>query len=125
MHDKRNYYAEIRKIKGVKMSLSSEVNGAKSPEQIPSVFAKEYESLLNDTGVDIEFLDSIKHIIKTKIHTNEHSFEEALLNETDICTAIKCLKSKKTDGLFDIVSDNILHGHPKLHDHMVKCSLHA
>ena len=43
--------------------------------------------------------------------------------------AIKCLKSKKTDGLFDIVSDNVLHGHPKLHDHMAKllsaCLVHG
>ena len=111
-----NIFQVIRKYRGVSSTFSSRIDSEVGAEDIANHFASIYSNLYNKTvvgdrlqGMAMALEDSIGSYSKYQINR----VTDDLIRE-----ALKKMKSKKSDALFDTMSDFYIHGPDELVSHL-------
>jgi hypothetical protein len=117
LNNKYDFYKEVKRFKGCKSKVATTVNGMQSKNDIANVFAKEYESLYN-SQLNID-LDVYRARLSTLIMANEQ-VENLIIKKENVYNAIKRLKKNKSDGVYELMSDNFIYGTDDLFLHLSK-----
>ena len=114
----RHFHKEVKKYKGVKSRASTTVNSCFGDENIAETFAKEYKSLFNSCNYDSDFHTKFRDQISCAIDTSNASMSDIKLYSADIQNAISHIKRNKSDGVFNLFSDNFVNAPVSLMDHL-------
>jgi hypothetical protein len=113
----RKFHIEVKKFKGVKPKFSNCVNGKRGTRDISEVFAQEYNDLFNSCEYEADFIRDFTECLNSHIRDTEIK-GHVQFSSFDIQKAIKNIKFRKTDGVFNLVSDNFKHATMCLYDHI-------
>jgi hypothetical protein len=119
----RQFHCEVKKLKGIKPRHANTVNGKQSKVDIAEEFAVEYKTLFNSCTYEPNFCNDFHSNLNALI-VNQKDDNASIFTTEDIMMAIKHIKFNKSDGVFNLVSDNYKHATPIFHDH-IKTLLNA
>jgi len=105
----RDFWAETKKIRHNKASLSSVVDGVCTPEGIADLFASNYQHLYTSVAYNV---DDMKHITETIDDSLSYSGlnMQSTISCSEVVAAISKLKVGKSDGSIGLCSDFFKHG---------------
>ena len=116
--DNRNFWKEIKRIKGTRSRMASKIDDVTGDEAITKVFSDKFKELYNCT--------SYNRFEMSKLH--ERTCDEIMykcLNSTcgchysnvtvtDVKEGLIKLKSGKKDGIYNLFTDHLIHGPHRL-----------
>ena len=114
----RQFHKEVKKYKGVKSRAPTSVNSCLGEENIADTFASEYKALFNSCNYDSDFQIKFRDQISCAIDTSNASMAELKLYAADIRNAISHIKRNKSDGVFNLFSDNFINAPDSLSNHL-------
>jgi hypothetical protein len=114
----RQFHAEVKKLKGIKHRHANTVNGKQSKKDIADEFAVEYKNLFNSCTYESNFYESFTLNLNSLIKC--HGVDTNIVNFSteDMMSAIKHIKFNKSDGVFNLVSDNYKHATHAFYNHV-------
>jgi hypothetical protein len=125
----RDFFKEIKKIKGKCNVSTSNVNGYTDNNDIAQLFASEYCELFNACEYDQEFIANVTSTINYKLNDCERYITDTFITKNDIQTALKRIKANKSDGVFDLVSNHFINAPDILFEYIAKlftmCLVHG
>ena len=114
----RDYWSEIKAIKGNNRCVPLSMDNEYSDSNIADIFANKYEKLYNSIGFDNNDMDLLKDIIDSKIDNSELNLSSCNISVNDVDIAVKSLNKGKSDGASDLTSDHIINGCKSLNVHI-------
>ena len=125
----RDFSNEIKKIKGKRTFQSTTLNGCVNHKDISEAFATEYKELYNACSYSENFKDDLMNRISDEITKSPTALNDFDIKSDDIRLALSKIKLEKSDGVFDLVSDNLKHAPEMLHGHLAilfkHCLIHG
>ena len=110
----RDFWIEVRKIKGTGIRMSDNIDNVNGPEDISNLFLSKYCDLYNsvsyDKGEMVDLKKSINKIITTGCADGSISDMGHSITVADIINNVKLMKCNKHDGLTGHYSDHIING---------------
>lgn len=118
VHDRgRNFWAEIKKIRGTKSSPSGTVDGLSDTAAIAGLFADKYRDLYTSVPYDEAemscIIDEVNDKLPHTVTTGDYTFYIGELKE-----AVKHMKRGKNDGCSQLVSDHLINANDDLLAHI-------
>ena len=119
---KRDFWTEIRKIRGNSSGIPNVCDGQSGDENIASLFHEKYERLYNSVSYNVNEMKTMKADLNCSIM--DHCIEDhdkckcVFISVSDIVKTVKGLKQGKHDGNNGHFSDHLIHGTPKLYVYM-------
>ena len=113
----RKFHTEVKKFKGVKSRVASVVNGCHTSKEIADSFAVEYKNLYNSCNLDSAFVSDFSHDILSMMSCSNIS-QSLNVTTADISEAISHIKHNKSDGVFNILSDNFINAPDIVSSHL-------
>jgi hypothetical protein len=113
-----DFWAEVRKIKGVKAQLPNSIDGKTEEAEICELFSHKYETLLNSVSYNTDDMNSILKSIDCDIDQScnkDRCYSKHNINVNDLMEAVKELKPHKTDGNDGCQSNHLIHGTQRLY----------
>ena len=104
----RDFWNEVRKIKGRDNYLPACVDGVNTDNEICDVFSRKYESVYNCVSFDTGDMQNIVDIVNERITCEE--IGDVTISVQDVIKCIGYIKSGKSDGYEGLYSDNLIHG---------------
>jgi hypothetical protein len=114
----RDFFSEVNKIKGKKRCFANTMNGVSGSKNIAESFATEYEQLFNSCEYKQNFTESFYNDITTKIKEMKNPECDTSICCDDLKEALSNIKSNKSDGAFNLVSDNFICAPQLLYSHL-------
>jgi len=114
----KDFWHEVKKVRGVKTQLPSTVDGITGESEICDVFAQKYESLLNCVSYDQGEMSSIVSDIDKNILSscsNHSCYNDHVITVKQVSEAVNELKPNKRDGNEGCQSDHLINGTHRLH----------
>ena len=120
-NDGRNYWNEVRHIKGKCKLTASVVNGKSDGRDIANEFMIVYKNLYNSVSSSQDDLTAIDAKVKCIIDIKSKSvcLQECNVSLEEVRKAVSFLKKGKSDGL-NFMSDNIINGGDQLYVHLAR-----
>ncbi len=115
-NNKKNFWAELKRIIGRSSSLPSTVDDIVGADDIAELFHTKYDSLYNSVSYDTQEMAALTNEIESSIRCQSLTWNR--INVDDIRHAINLIKAGKHDGLTGHCSDHIKNGTHMLHTHM-------
>ena len=114
-----DFWREVKKVKSSKGNkVASSIDGQSSGQNICDVFLNKYECLYNSVSYDKAEMNSVKTEINKLIENKcicDNCYNNHTINTNDVCKAISNLKTKKSDGMTDQMSDHFINGTCRSH----------
>ena len=121
-HRNRDYWREVRKIRGKKKSNAAVVNGYTESKDIANEFANKYSLLYNSVRSDPDELHSLAYNIDDGIQSScmhDHcSFTHRITIE-HIVESVQLLRPGKSGGANGVMSDSFIHGTNLLYQYIL------
>ena len=114
----RDFWAEIKKIRGNKASLSRVVDGCTDQSSISELFADEYKSLYTSVPYDSTEMQNIRDWVDSQLKEPCFTDVDYIINCQDVDNAIHKLNAHKNDGNLGLSTDHFLHGGSDLYIHI-------
>ena len=116
----RDFWKEIKKIRGCNKHLPSAIDSISDSDDIASLFAGKFSALYNSVPCDEELMHNVC------ISVSESVNDVCICNKSDVnhlhninvkqvMKAVNEMKSNKKDGTNMLISENIIHGTHKLY----------
>ena len=102
----RDLWSEVKKLNASKKTSPICVDGCTDDGKIASIFNEKYETLYNSVPYNAYDMSNIKCKIDKRIKSCHHDRYQVNVNE--LVTAVKHLKTGKSDGEEGLYSDNII-----------------
>ena len=116
--DNKNFWKEIKRIKGTRSRMASKIDDVTGDEAITKVFSDKFKELYNCT--------SYNRCEMSKLHerTCDEIMDKCLnstcgchysnVTVTDVKEGLNKLKSGKKDGIYNLFTDHLIHGPHRL-----------
>lgn len=103
----RNFWSEIKRMRGNKAGVSRTVDGLTDADSIANLFADKYRELYTSVPYnESEMQDIVRCVQEAPIGAS--STTDCIINTNDVKTAIARLKAHKNDGSSEFSSDHIV-----------------
>jgi hypothetical protein len=120
---------QLRKVNFLNAILKSSINGYNNAKDISEAFAAEYSALYNSCTYSDNYIDDLMLTIQSDINMSPTSLNDCNVQKCNIKNAIRKIKSNKSDGVFELVSDNLKYADDDLYDHLAilfrSCLIHG
>lgn len=118
IHDRgRNFWSEIKKIRGTKARSPGAVDGLSDTPSIAALFADKYRDLYTSVPYDEVDMQRIMDVVNSKLPcTNVTS--DYMFYATEVREAIGHMKRGKNDGSNELVSDHLINANDDLIIHI-------
>ncbi len=117
LRDNKDYWGEVKKIKGTSNVIATKVNGKDTAPGIASEFALKYDKLFNSVKSDDCIMKSIGSCIENDLHTLCDIDSGWYINNCVSCDSVKRIivnmKRGKSGGDTGLCSDNFIHATDK------------
>jgi len=113
----RNFCKEVKRIRGRTSNVSSVVDGQSSSADIANMFGSKYSDLYSCVSYDIEDMELIRSELNTSVKNDGYDGASAV-NENDIMSTIRKLKSGKRDGSLGLCTDHFINACSELAAHV-------
>jgi hypothetical protein len=114
----RDFWTEIKRIRGNKAGLSRIVDGCIDEASISKLFADKYKCLYASVPYDTVEMQNIQDIVDSQLAASDFFDDSYIINYQDVSDAIFKLNAHKNDGNLGISTDHFLHGGSDLHMHI-------
>ena len=111
-----NIFQEIKKYRGISTTVSSRIDDEVGAENIANHFANIYSGLYNKVELG-DKLDGITRCLEDSI-SDQNMYQVNRVTEDLVREAMKKMKPKKSDAIFDAVSDFYINGPDELVTHL-------
>ena len=118
LNKSKDFWQEVRKMKGVKAHLANTVDDITGEDNICDLFSEKYETLLNSVSYNVDEMSCILNSIDNNIMSsccNNSCHSNHVICTSEVIDAIKELKPNKSDGNEGCQSDHLIHGTCRLH----------
>ena len=112
--DKRNFWTEIKKVRGRNASHSTSIDGVQGEQSISDLFSQKYKNLYNSVPYNIEEMSALKASLDHDI-IHHGQCEKHLINVNDVMYMVKSLKPGKHDGNKGHFSNHLISGTNRLY----------
>ena len=112
-----NIYSEVKRLRGNKSSSVNKIDNIKGSVNISNHFAGIYSALFNNANCSFDDYQKTKQRIISNVSNNNMKTIEKVNSEL-VQEAMSKLKPKKSDALFDVVSDMYLNGPVELSENL-------
>ena len=116
-NDDRNFWAEVKKIRGNRRGRTRIVDGKSDSSSIAEVFVQSYKSLFTSVPYNKSDMQAIiqenRHLVGYNGYTND-----CLITVDEVRNAVHKLKAYKRDGNFELSSDHFLNAGDDLFCHV-------
>ena len=106
-NDDRNFWAEVKKIRGNRRGRTRIVDGMSDNSSIAEVFVQSYKSLLTSVPYNKSDMQAViqenRHLVGYNGYTND-----CLIKVDEVRNAVHKLKAYKRNGNFELSSDHFL-----------------
>jgi len=109
----RDLWAEVRRVRRNRSSVSSVVDGLSQAEDIAEVFASKYQDLYTSVSYNSESMDSLRREVTARLAENGYD-QHCIVSSGSVNDAISRLKSGKGDGFSGLSTDHFRHACPEL-----------
>lgn len=114
----RDFFNEIKRIRGHAKTVSSTIDGLHDNEQIADKFSSKYQKLYNSNPSDTNELNHMMDSLNQLLQDSD-SYKHCIINIDHIHKALKRLKSDKQDGVYnEIASEHILNATESFYKHL-------
>ena len=113
----KRFWSDVKKVKGGKVKLPSNVDGIAGDDHISAMFAEKYNRLYNSVPYNVNDMNCLQQSIDNQIESCcscNKCYSSHIISVNDVSKAIQALKHGKTDGNFNQYSDHLLHGTHRL-----------
>ena len=115
----RNFFDEVRRIKGTSKNSASVIDGLTCESEIASLFAEKYEGLFNSQNYDEQTLKGLVTKVHDMIRDNTLNKSDVVVTPDCVKKAIKQLKHNKSDGCYDkMASDHYIYAPDSLYKYL-------
>ena len=110
--NKRDFWNEVKRIKGGSIQLPTVVDNSHGPENISTLFENRelYQSVSYDSGQMDDLKDEIQTLAQEHCANDCRCINSHTVSVEDVTKHVITLKRGKHDGKDEIYSDHILHG---------------
>lgn len=119
--DGRDFWNEVKRKTCKSQLTPDKVDDAQGNPQVCDLFVNKYAQLYNSVGYDRNDMNSVMKNIKDGIQlkcNSGHCYSDHRIGVCDVRSAVKLLKSFKSDSENGMLSDHIIHGDDELYVHM-------
>lgn len=116
----RDYWKEIKKIKGVTSNTTASIDGVTEDVDIANIFCNKYSELYKSVSFSDPELDSLLESINCKVNNTPLDNLSCRITQCDVSKAVGLLNSHKADGLSSLMSNHLIFGGQNLHCHLAK-----
>jgi len=111
--NKRDFWREIKKVKGGRVNCATSIDGATGEENIVDVFSAKYKALYRSVPYDPIEMNELSRELSAAIpnHVNDDCHS---ISPLDVRYAIGKLKSSKSDGNKGMLTNHLIHGTSRL-----------
>ncbi len=110
----RNFWSEVKKVRGSNKSMPNQIDGAIDPSEIANTFADKYKTIFNSVTYDnTDMHNLIKQLDDIMQSQHPCSCNHATTVD-NIKQGIKHLRKGKHDGYMGHHTDHLIHGTDKL-----------
>ena len=114
----KEYWKEIKRIKGKGKSCSASIDNYSNDEDIANVFAEKYECLFNSVSYDKDTMNNLLSRINDTISGTPADTISCRITPNNVKTALKKLNHYKSDGSTGMMSDHLIYGGENLYKHL-------
>jgi len=111
----RDFWSEVRKIKGCDRSVSGIVDGMTGNDDIANTFADKYDNLYTSVPYNKE---DMQHIVEHIDNDIDEFTEDCIISFKDVVDAILTFKSNKNDGHLGLSTDHLINACDELYIHL-------
>ena len=112
----RDFWKEIKKIRGCNKHLPSAIDSISDSDDIVSLFAGKFSALYNSVPCDEELMHNVSESVNDVCICNKSDVNHLHnINVKQVMKAVNEMKSNKKDGTNMLISENIIHGTHKLY----------
>jgi hypothetical protein len=120
LHNKHDFFKDVKKFKNVKASCTKTLNGFHDKKDIAESFASEYKELYNSDIYESSDADKFRSMLSSIISDFPASESDTFITIEDVQDALKHIKNNKSDGVYTFMSDNFIKGTTTLNFHLSK-----
>jgi hypothetical protein len=118
MNPSRNFWTEVKKIRGNKAGRCRIVDGCTDENIISKNFADKYQALYTSVSFDNNEMQSIYVDVNRRIIEGNMIENNYVITSQNVSHAISRLHAHKTDGSIGLSADHFLHAGIDLHMHV-------
>lgn len=112
---RKEFWTEVKKMKGNASCTPSTVDGKQTEEEIAGVFREKYRELYNSVSCDFDKFLSLSSSIDHNVRSHGDDCISHRIQVYDVRRAVEGLKKGKHDGNFGQYSDHLIHSTPSFH----------
>ena len=116
--DNRNFWQEIKRIKGTRSRMASKIDDVTGDEAITKVFSDKFQELYNCTSYNRFEMSKLHEMtcdeIKDKCLNSICGCHYSNVTVADVKEGLIKLKSGKKDGIYNLFTDHLIHGPHRL-----------
>ena len=115
-HNKRDFWSEIKKCKGGRVSCPTCVDGVTGDDGINDLFSSKFEELYSSVPYDNVQMNDLLNDLEANISNHAHDPLSDChdVHVHDVVRAVKKLKAGKNDGHRGLFTNHVIHGSRKL-----------
>ena len=103
----RDFWKEVKRIRGSSSNISSTVDGRSSAADIADMFASRYSDLYTSVSYDVEDMQTIRDELNRPMSVITDGYERiTFVNTSDVINAFSKLKPGKRDGSLGLTTNH-------------------